>query len=60
MLYAYAVWLAAGFVARRDGRARSALVEIGSVLALVACFVAVYPTPYHAARPQVTLLEVYR
>jgi hypothetical protein len=60
LLYAYALWLAAGFVARRVGRARAALVAIGAALALAACFVAVYPTPYHATRAQVTLLEVYR
>lgn len=60
LLYALALWLVAGLVARRAGRARTALVAIGAALALVACFVAVYPTPYHAARPQVTLLEVYR
>jgi len=60
LLYAFALWLASGFVARRAGRARTTLVAIGAAGALVACFVAVYPTPYHALRPQVTLLEVYR
>lgn len=60
LLYAFALWLLAGFMARRAGRARTALVAIGAALALVTCLVAVYPTPYHAARPQVTLLEVYR
>jgi len=60
LLYALALWYVTGFVVRRFGRARTALVAIGAALALVACFVAVYPPPYHAARPQVTLREVYR
>lgn len=60
LLYALALWFVAGWVARRAGRARALLVAIGAVLALAACWIAVYPTPYHATRPQVTLLEVYR
>lgn len=60
LLYALALWLAASVVARRAGPARSLLVAVGVAFALVACFVAIYPTPYHARRPQVTLLEVYR
>lgn len=60
LLYALLLWFVTGFVARRASRARAALVAIGVALALAACFVTVYPTPYHAVRPQVTLLEVYR
>jgi hypothetical protein len=60
LLYELALWFVAGLVVQRAGRARTALVAIAAVLALAACFVAVYPTPYHATRPQVTLLEVYR
>lgn len=60
LLYALALWALSGFAARRLGRARTALVAIAAVLAITACFVPAYRTPYHATTPHATLLEVYR
>lgn len=60
LLYALVLWIAAGFVVRRAGRRRAAAIAIAAVLVVVACFVAVYRTPYHAHLAQATLLEVYR
>lgn len=60
LLYALALWIAAGFVARRAGRHRAAALAVAAALVVAACFVAVYRTPYHAHLTQATLLEVYR
>lgn len=60
LLYALALWLVAGFAARRLGRLRAAAVAAAAALVVVACLVPVYQTPYHATLARATLLEVYR
>ena len=53
-------WGVAALAAHALGRFRGVALALAALLALVACFVPVYHSPYHARRPQVTLLEVYR
>jgi hypothetical protein len=60
LVYGVALWLVAGLAARTLGRWRGPVLAIAVLLALVACAVPVYRTPYHARQPEVTLLEVYR
>lgn len=60
LLYALALWWIARALARRLGRLRSAAVALAAVLAVAACLVPVYRTPYHSHLPHATLLEVYR
>jgi hypothetical protein len=60
LVYAVALWIAAGVAARALGRWRGVALAIAAALVAIACLVPVYRTPYHAVRPDVTLLEVYR
>jgi hypothetical protein len=60
VLYGVALWIAAGLAARALGSLRGGVLAIAAALVVVACVAPVYRTPYHAVRPDVTLLEVYR
>jgi hypothetical protein len=60
LVWSVALWLFAGLAARALGRGRGVALALAALLAVAACIVPVYRTPYHGQRVEVTLLEVYR